>query len=363
MRGVAAMNSRRDFLKCVTLSTAAAAMPSLARVAWAGGKSEAEMALVAQDTTNSVLPPYETRSTAKSGWVPVRVLDTEKMPIISGRGPTGWGRKVLFENKQTGDHLTILYVGPGAEGAPVHYHTFHEWAYNIKGDFTNNESTSPDQHYGPLQRFREGNFLDRPPYSLHGGERGRQSYMKSQVGATILIMEEGDVAGGTFSVEPGTQMKFNPDYKKIKSWSVPRIIDTIDKMPFEPHSSVPGLEVKHLVDDQGRGFRAIIRYLPTGWDSSKSPQSQQFARAYYFKQAYQFNFVIAGDINIQAYKAPGETAEKIDLGTHFYIERAPMSIFGLADGVVTKGGVVWLEVTYGKGTSISNTPIEDPTYV
>ena len=340
--------SRRTFIKGASVAAAAVVMPALSR----GGK-------LVQGAASGALPPYEIRSSARSGWAAVRVLDTEKMPIVSGSGPTGWGRKVLFESKQTGDHLTILYVGPGAEGAPVHYHTFHEWAYNIAGDFTNNESTSPDQHYGPLQRFREGNFLDRPPYSLHGGERGRQSYMKSQVGATILIMEEGDVSGGTFTVEPNTGMTFNPDYKKIKTWSVPRIIDTIDKMPFEPHPSAAGVEVKHLVDDQGRGFRAIIRYLPAGWESSKAPQ---FARAYHYKQAWQFNFVIAGDMNIQTYRAPGEKAERFSLGNHFYVERAPMSIFGLADGVVTNGGVVWLEVTYGKGTSISNTPIEDPTF-
>jgi hypothetical protein len=332
--------SRRGFIKGVSLMSAAVSV----RAQEMGGDRSS----------------YEVRSTASPGWVPVRVLDTDKMPVLTGRGPAGWGQKVLFENKKTGDHLTILVISPGAEGAPVHYHTFHEWAYNIAGDFTNNESTHPNQHYGPLQRFREGVFLDRPPYSLHGGERGRQPFMKSQVGATILIMEEGDVNGGTFTVEQNTTMKFNPDYKQIKSWSVPRIIDTIDKMPFEPHPSVQGLEVKHLVDDQARGFRAIIRYLPAGWEGSKSPD---FTRAYYYKQAYQFNFVIGGDMSIQTYRAPGEKSEQIALGARFYVERAPMSIWGLAGGMVTRGGVVWLEVTYGKGTSISNVPIEEPTYV
>ena len=41
-----------------------------------------------------------------------------------------------------GRALRILYVPPGAEGAKVHY---HEWAYNLAGDFTNNESTMPDE--------------------------------------------------------------------------------------------------------------------------------------------------------------------------------------------------------------------------
>jgi hypothetical protein len=40
-----------------------------------------------------------------------------------------------------------------------------------------------------------------------------------------------------------------------------------------------------------------------------------------------------------------------------------MSIFGLADGVVSERGCVWLEATYARGTSISNAPIEAPNYV
>ncbi len=351
--------SRREFFEqTFLLAGATLAAPKLLRSAFAADNAAGETPLAPQA---EALPAYESRSSATAPYLPIRVLDTEKMPIPSPVGALGWGRKVLFENKKTGDQLTILYVPPGAPGAAVHYHTFHEWAYNIEGDFTNNESTSPDQHYGPLQRFREGNFLDRPPYSLHGGEKGRQEFMASQVGAIILIMEEGEVSGGTFTVEPGqTGMKFNPDYRKIKTWTVPRIIDTIDKMPWEPHPTVPGLKVKHLVDDQGRGFRATMWFLPAKWDSS---QSREFARPYYYKQAYQFNFVIAGDLKVQAYRAPGEKAESYGLAKYFYLERPPMSIFGLADGVVSQGGGVWLEVTYAKGTSIPNIPIEDPTYL
>jgi hypothetical protein len=67
-------------------------------------------------------------------------------------------------------------------------------------------------------------------------------------------------------------------------------------------------------------------------------------------------------MNIQTYKAPSEKGEKITLTKYFYVERAPMSIFGLADGVVSERGCVWLETTYARGTSISNTPIEAPNY-
>ena len=221
--------------------------------------------------------------------------------------------------------MRILYVPPGAEGALVHYHEFHEWAYNIQGDFTNNESTSPDQVSGPLQRFREGNFLSRPPYSLHGGERGRQPFMASQIGAIILIMEESEVGRGTFTVDPavrnlpefgkGQGIQFNPDYKKVTHWANPRIIDTLEKMPWQPVEGSPGLNVKYLLDDPSHGFRAKMWFLQAG---AATPDQ---AKAYYYKQAHQFNFVIAGDLKIQAYSKPGESAESYALSKHYLVER------------------------------------------
>src|SRR5690606_23952675 len=103
-------------------------------------------------------PAHERRSTATAPFKSVRVLDVERMPIERGQyGSTGWGTRTLWRGPNDNGTLRILYVPPGAEGAYVHYHTFHEWAYNIQGDFTNNESTTPHNVSGPLQRFREGN--------------------------------------------------------------------------------------------------------------------------------------------------------------------------------------------------------------
>ena len=336
----------------------------------------------------------EQLSSADQPYKPVRVLDTEKLPVEGfGGAPSmsGWGRKTLFYDPSTQDRLSILYTPPGGQGAPVHYHTFHEWAYNIKGDFTNNESTCPEDRSGPYQRFREGNFLDRPPHSLHGGERGREPWMASQVGSIILIMEEG---GESYTIQknegslydydmtipaPGSPaptvnsktpiaggmgMHYgptsDPNFKDIKQWAIPRIIDTIDKLPYQPDPGVPGLGIKWLANDQSRGFRVVIRYLPPGWKSSLAPQ---FARAYYYKQAHQFNWVIAGELNIQTYKSPGEKGETYVVKQHFMVERPPMSIFGLAEGNVTNSAVVWLEATYAKGTHIPHIPIEEKTYV
>lgn len=306
---------------------------------------------------------YEFFSTAGDSHAPVRIVDSNRMPIVIPPGSvTGWGLQTLFEGPG-GCKLDIIHVPPGAEGAKVHYHEFHEWAYNIAGDFTNNESTCPDQVTGPLQRFREGHFLSRPPYCLHGGERGRQKFMASQVGAVILIMKEGNV---TYTVDPDDRgpgptslgMPLKPDYEKIQHWSIPRIIDTLEKMPWQPLESSPGLNVKYLVDDPSHGFRATMWFLEA---DAATPQR---ARPSYYEQAHEFTFVIAGDLKIQTYSEPGEKAERFTLEKGFLVERQPMSIFGLVDEGASQGGAVWLEVTYARGTRWTDqpTPIENRTH-
>ena len=346
-------NSRRDFLcRGLTLAMATLAPPRL--VAALGDQSVAGSP--AQGAASNAAPPYETLSTARSPWVPVRVLDTKRMP---GK------RKRLFEDKESGSHLDFNTHPVGTPGALVHYHTFHEWVFWLCGDFTNNESTSPMEHMGPLQRYREGTFLDRPAYSLHGGEKGREPFMESQIGGCDLVMEEGEGGNkGTFFVEPGTPgYNYTTDWKKVKQWTVPRLIDTIGGMPWEADPAVPGLYHKYLADDPSRGFRVILRRLAPGWNIWQSPRSARFARAYYYKQARQFNFMLVGDLNIQTYKVPEEKAEKITLDKYFFVDREPMSIFGLTDGIVSQEGCAWLEVTYAKGATVSTTPIEEPTYV
>jgi hypothetical protein len=296
-------------------------------------------------------PPFEMRSRSSHPWSPLRVVDTERMPW---KQTAQRDEKTLFSNVQQESRLSIIHVFPRHSDWTSHYHTGPEWSFHLAGDMVNCEYTSPDQRVGALVRSKEGYFLDRPPYSLHGFESGR--HLESQMGATLLLMSEG---GHSVSPIPEHPV-YSDEYKQVKEWARPRIIDTIEKMPWEPDPTVSGLQLKHLADDRGRGFRATLRCLPAGWNSSLSPN---FARGFYYRQAYQFNLVLEGDLNIQIYRAPGEKAEKLTLGRHFYLERAPMSIFGLADRVVSERGCVWLEVTYAKGPSMSDTPIEEPTYV
>ena len=328
--------SRRHFIKLGAVMAGASATPAL-------------FVPVAKAVNES----YLTMTTATPPFTPIKVIDTPAMPWSPPFNERGWKAKTLYANKETGDHLVIIWVPIGAPGGRNHYHTFHEWAYWLTGDFVNNEYTSPLQRIGDFQQFREGIFLDRPAYSLHGGETGR---LDSQVGGTCLIMEEG---GKTIYVIPGDK-DYSDEWKEIRQWAVPRIIDTLSDMPWEPYNNAKGISIKRLADDQTRGFRATMWLLPTGW---KSTGTGQFSQAHYYKQAHQFNYILNGDLQLQCWASPEKKAAKIKLEKDFYFEKAPMAISGLADGVVTEAGCVWLQVTYAKGTSIPNMPIEDAVYI
>ena len=318
----------------------------------AGASTLAPTFMSLATTASAADVDYAADSSAAAPYRGVRIIDTDAMPWPAPMNALGWRVKTLFDNEDTGDHLIIIHVPIGSEGGANHYHDFHEWAYWLTGDFVNNEYTHPDQRMGSFQQFREGIFLDRPAYSLHGGEPER---LDSQVGGTCLIMEEG---GKSFSVIPG-EPRYSEAYKQVQQWTVPRIIDTLQDIPWEPADGVDGVFVKHLVEDQVRGFRATMWRLSAGWDSAQAPE---FARAYYYRQAHQFNFVIAGDMRITGYREPGKPAQTFTLGPNYYFERPPMSMFGLADGQVSESGAVWIEVTYGTGTAINNVPTEAPNF-
>ena len=346
------------------LVASAAAVWAVAGQAPGQGQGQNMVQVPAAPVERSV---YEKISTATAPYLPIRVVDTEKMPIEGPRGGLGMGFKTLYVSKLGGGHMRIWYTPPGALGAGLHYHPKHEWAYNIQGDFVNNESTNPN-NFSILQRFREGAFLSRPPFSLHGGENGRYPWMETSVGAVILLMEEqGSGPGSSLSADPTTRdlppgqgmRGGNPGYKDVKVWATPRIIDTIGGMPFQDVEGSPGLHAKYLAEDNQHGFRATMYRLDAG-----APTPAQF-RPHYYKNGYQFFFVINGDLNIDAYAGPGQKKESYRLTKHFYVERPPMSAMAISPQNATLSNVVWLEVTYGKGDQWSlDTPVavEAPNY-
>lgn len=280
--------SRRNFIQ---QSAALAGMASVAPLV--------SQSVAAKEMAANCDVDHEIITKATSPYVPVKIIDTENMPWSPPINDRGWKVKALYDNKETGDHLVMISVPIGAPGGMNHYHDFHEWAYWLSGDFVNNEYTSPLQRVGAFQQFREGVFLDRPPYSLHGDEIGR---LQPQVGGTCLIMEEG---GSTFYVIPEDPEYGGDAWKKIRQWSVPRIIDTLQDMPWEAYKPEKGIQIKRLVGDQVRGFQATLWMVPRGW---KRQKSSLFGKAHYYKQAHQFNFILNGDLRLQTYQSPKKKA-------------------------------------------------------
>ena len=297
----------------------------------------------------------QTLTRADAPWVPAKVIDINAMEWEPGRA---WDRKVVYWNPDSGSHIMLLYVPPGWDGAPNHYHLFHEWVYVLEGDLTNNDYVSPDQKKGVLMQFREGDWLDRPAYSLHGGEPGR---VPSQIGGLLLIQEEGLTSIGVTGSSIGYPTQ--DAYKDVKEWARPRFTNTITEMRWEDHPSASGVKIKPLVDDPGRGFRSNLLWLPPGWTTETDPG---FARAYYYEQELEINFILSGEMTIQAYRNPISKSETLTLDQYTYFERGPKCIAGLAEQRAGgRLGCAWLQVTYGAGDrgTVSDRPIGDRIYV
>ena len=149
---------------------------------------------------------------------------------------------------------------------------------------------------GSFQQFREGIFLDRPAYSLHGGEPERLDFSgrrdlsdHGRRGKVILRHSRRN---------RGTRKPTN----RYGSGRCRGLSTPCKTYRGKSANGVDGVFVKHLVEDQVRGFRATMWRLSAGWDSAQAPE---FARAYYYRQAHQFNFVIAGDMRITALPGTG----------------------------------------------------------
>lgn len=290
--------------------------------------------------------PAEISSTANAPWTPAKVIHTDKM---NWEHDMTWQRKLLYNNDVSGSHLMLLYIPPGWKGGILHYHLFHEWVYVMSGDLTNHDYSSVNQKVGYMKQFREGDWLDRPAFGLHADEPGR---LPSQIGSFLMIMEEGTVTLSPDKTSPW----YSEDYKKVREWTMPRIVDTIGDMHWSDEGSVDGLKVKRLADDPARGFRANLFWMPAGWESK---QSRDYARGYYYEEALEFNFILVGDMKIQPYQNPKTKTEPIELNRYSFFQRGPKCIAGLVDGAVTQNGCIWLQVTYGNGKEaiVSDHPI------
>ena len=219
----------------------------------------------------------------------------------------------------------------------------------------------PHQKHGAAYRFVEGTWLDRPAYTLHGGD-WETGGLRPQNSSRMIIMEEGD--GGVVTLGPnGDHFKpdfpnskpksYDPDWQKIKRFPRPWIVDSASALEWEEDSEVAGRMVKWLSDDSD-GFRARMIKIPPNWKAPSNAGKQ------YFERAHRLRYVLYGDMRVWSFASPTDEGATTEAKQDYFIHQPPATLWGYGEGPVTQGGAVWLEVTYSQGLKVGGGPIESP---
>ena len=286
-------------------------------------------------------------------WQAMKIMDVDAMPwddSWAGLRGTSKGKK-LFSNDQ-GAFMLYVSFDPGwdALNKSRHYHNFHEWGYVLEGDFLLYEFISPHQTKGSLYTMRPGTWMSRPPFSIHGNRADAMQHQRITPGSVQLAFIEG---GKNYSLDPDNKW-YSADWKNVKQFTSPTFQNSAlpGVMEWEDAQDLPGASVKWLSDDWQDGFRARILYVPPGWSHPNAPIKN------YFEKAQRFTYVLSGDLQLTLSDNAEDEGRTTTIGKDFFIDQAPMSIWGWGKGPLTQKGFMWLEVTYAEGARIGNGPIE-----
>jgi hypothetical protein len=296
-------------------------------------------------------------------FVPLRIVDIPSVPsddhAWGANVSNGLTARILWKNERGGRLLL-------ARGAPVGHvlpppltsdslrggriHQSQEWEYFISGETLEAEFASPDQIYPVPARWRAGMWLQRPPFSMHGGPSGEVR----EEPAEFFLYEEEPPPG--IGVDPRSREYDAKVIGAVKRYTYPRRIDALHEMRWEPDPQLAGASMKWLADDRDIGFRAKLHLVPAGWKAPDAHESLSYARA------TRFVMMIEGDIAIttaDAAKAPGR---RVVLTKANFVQQSPGSRWQWADGTASEQGAVWLEVEYARGTIAADGagPIEAP---
>lgn len=330
-------------------------------VAFAQTASQTEAAAVASPVIGTLAPD-------RSRWSKLAIVDVAKFPWDI-RPRFNARTKTIFKGPEVGALIYTIFpptwnAKSTPPGRPPHYHLWAEWGYTLKGDSIMPEPVSPYQKNGMLYRKREGGWLRRPPYSLHGGS-WETGGMRNQFPYYLLLFEEGDGSMVTVGpngdhVNPDFGKKphpYEPDWRAVKQFTRPWLVDSQNDLEWEQNPQVPGQLLKWLSDDLADGFRAQLVKIPPKW---KPPEGHGRT---YFENANRLRYVIYGDMQVWSFEGPEDPGEAVTVGEDFFIYQPPRSFWGYGPGEVSQLGAVWLEVTYAKGLSAGGGPIEEPVEV
>jgi len=304
-----------------------------------------------------------TGSTADGEWPALQIVNVNELPY--DEAPRFGAKSKTFFRSDKGTFIHAKWSPTwGTEmrsgGMGSHYHLWNEWAYILKGDLVIQEPVSPYQRNGAMYRYVQGTWLDRPPYTLHGGGWATGG-LRSQNPNTLILFEEGD--GSVVTVGPnGKHYKpdfpeepdpYEPDWQAVEQFGRPWIVDSGSALEWEQDPVVAGRLLKWLSDDEKEGFRARLVKIPPGWSAPEGSQKS------YFDQADRMRYVLYGDMLVWQFDDPAAAGTPVRVSEDFYIHQSPRSIWGYGAGPVTEEGAVWLEVTYARGLEHGGGPIED----
>ena len=284
-------------------------------------------------------------------WEPLQVQNVDNIPwderFRMGKAGSTNG-KLLFFNPNGG---VLLYVkfNPGwdADGTEAHYHTFHEWGYVLDGSFPLYEFVSPNQKTGSLVNMKQGTFMDRSAYSIHGNRREAMEKQIITPASTQLIFYE---SGTTVSLDKENK-NYSDDWKNVDEFFPANFQDSLNAnvMEWEDDKELDGVKVKWLSDHGEKGFTARLRYAPANWANKDSSTPT------YNKSGYRFMYILSGDMNLVMTDSNKENRK---VAENFLIVHKPMSLWSWGSQRLTEKGVMWLDVEYGKETTIGEKRIE-----
>ena len=304
-----------------------------------------------------------------SGWSNLAIIDLQEFPW--DETPRFNARtKTIFRGPEVGQLVYTIFpptwnveTPRAGAGLGSHYHPYWEWGYTLQGDSTLAEPVSPHQKNGMLYRKREGGWLTRPPYSLHGGN-WHTGGKRAQLPYHLLLFEEGD--GSVVTVGPDGDHFFPeypdrrpdpylPDWRSVERFTRPWLVDTLTDLEWEADPETAGRFLKWLDDDPVDGFRAQLVKIPPGWTPPDDLKGS------YFERANRLRYVIYGDMNVWLFDSPDDSnPRKATVGKDHFIYQPARSVWGYGTGSVSDLGAIWLEVTYASGVSHGGGPIEEP---
>ena len=286
------------------------------------------------------------------GWAPLELVDVHAFAVDT-EPRFGLPSKTIFRGPKVGALIYGVFIPAWnmkmSPGGP-HYHHWNEWGFTLKGDSVLYEAVSPYQKNGKMQWKPQGGWLDRPPFSIHSVNWKTGGGLRPQNPYYLLLFEEGDGSlvsigpnGDHYGIKRGVRPEpYDPDWRAVKQWNAPWLVDTARDLEWETDTEVPGRFVKWLSDDWQGGFRAQLVKIPPGWSPPEGTPDT------YFESANRMRYMTWGDMRVWVFDGPESPGEAVDVKEDFFIYQPPRSIWGYGDGPVTENGAIWLEVTYAR---------------